>query len=260
MSDSNRLRVLLDRALELEAGERAAWLAELGRTDPANAAEIERLLAAEPELDERRFLDAGASPLGEALPASGPIAAPALAGWQLGGWTLERPLGQGGMGTVWLARRSDGRFTGAAAVKLLNLALLDRIGTARFQREGTVLARLNHPHIAKLFDAGVTPAGQPYLVLEYVEGQRLDRWCEERRLGPEARLRLFLDILEAVGHAHANLIVHRDLKPSNILVTSAGVVKLLDFGIAKLIEDDGEGGSTTLTEGVEGRAFTPEFA
>jgi serine/threonine-protein kinase len=258
---SSRLRVLLDHALELEPEERAAWLADLGQTDPAHAAEIERLLAAEPGLDDMRFLDTGAGPLDDDLPGSGSGAAPALAGWQLGGWTLERPLGQGGMGTVWLARRSDGRFEGAAAVKLLNLALLDRIGTARFQREGTVLARLNHPHIAKLFDAGVTPAGQPYLVLEYVEGERLDRWCDTRGLGPVARVRLFLDILDAVAHAHANLIVHRDLKPSNILVTSSGAVKLLDFGIAKLLEDDGgEGGSTTLTEGAEGRAFTPEFA
>jgi serine/threonine-protein kinase len=259
-ASSSRLRVLLDRALELEPEARAAWLAELEQTDPTNAAEIERLLAAEPGLDEMRFLDTGASPLDEALPTAASPAAPALAGWQLGAWTLERPLGKGGMGTVWLARRSDGRFEGTAAVKLLNLALLDRVGTARFQREGTVLARLNHPHIAKLFDAGVTPAGQPYLVLEYVEGERLDRWCDERRLGPEARLRLFLDILDAVAHAHANLIVHRDLKPSNILVTSSGGVKLLDFGIAKLLEDEAGAGESTLTDAAEGRVFTPEFA
>ena len=126
------------------------------------------------------------------------------------------------MGTVWLARRSDGRFEGTAAVKLLNLALLDQVGAARFQREGTVLARLKHPNIARLLDAGVTAGGQPYLVLEYVEGEPIDRWCDEHRLGPEARLRLFLGVLEAVAHAHANLIVHRDLKPSNILVTPTG--------------------------------------
>jgi eukaryotic-like serine/threonine-protein kinase len=254
---TSRLRALLDRAFELEPGERAAWLAELSGSDPASAAEIERLLAAEPGLDEQGFL--GAGPLGNALPRNAAAGGPALAGWQLGAWTLERPLGKGGMGTVWLARRSDGRFEGTAAVKLLNLALLDRTGTARFQREGTVLARLNHAHIAKLFDAGITPAGQPYLVLEYVEGHRLDRWCDERRLGPEARLRLFLDILDAVAHAHANLIVHRDLKPSNILVTSSGAVKLLDFGIAKLLEDN-DSESTGLTEGAGGGAFTPEFA
>jgi serine/threonine-protein kinase len=253
-----RLRALLAPALELAPGERVTWLAELRRTEPADARELERLLAAEAALDAARFLENGAGPLdGEAAEAR---PAPALAGWQLGAWTLERPLGQGGMGTVWLARRSDGRFEGTAAVKLLNLALLDQIGAARFQREGTVLARLNHPHIASLLDAGVTAGGQPYLVLEYVEGERIDRWCDDRRLGPEARLQLFLDILQAVGHAHANLIVHRDLKPSNILVTPAGSVKLLDFGIAKLIEaEGGEGASTTLTEAA-GRAMTPEYA
>ena len=164
------------------------------------------------------------------------------------------------MGTVWLARRSDGRFEGTAAVKLLNLALLDQVGAARFRREGTVLARLNHPNIARLLDAGVTAGGQPYLVLEYVEGERLDRWCDEHRLGPEARLQLFLGVLEAVAHAHANLIVHRDLKPSNILVTPGGTVKLLDFGIAKLLEaESGEGANTTLTDAA-GRALTPEYA
>jgi tetratricopeptide (TPR) repeat protein len=242
-----RLRVLLDHALELAPGERAGWLAELRRTEPAEARELEDLLAAEQGLDAAGFLEA-------------PRPSPGLAGSQLGGWTLERPLGQGGMGTVWLARRSDGRFEGTAAVKLLNLALLDQVGAARFQREGTVLARLNHPNIARLLDAGVTPGGQPYLVLEYVEGERLDRWCDDHRLGPEARLRLFLGILEAVAHAHANLIVHRDLKPSNILVTPDGTVKLLDFGIAKLLEaESGEGASTTLTEAA-GRALTPEYA
>jgi tetratricopeptide (TPR) repeat protein len=255
-----RLRVLLDHALELAPGERTAWLAELRRAEPADARELEQLLAAEQALDAAGFLDSVAGPLDQDAAEDAPSVSPGLAGWQLGGWTLERPLGQGGMGTVWLARRSDGRFEGTAAVKLLNLALLDQVGAARFQREGTVLARLNHPNIARLLDAGVTAGGQPYLVLEYIEGERLDRWCDDRRLGPEARLQLFLGILHAVAHAHANLIVHRDLKPSNILVTPAGTVKLLDFGIAKLLEaESGEGASTTLTEAA-GRALTPEYA
>ena len=164
------------------------------------------------------------------------------------------------MGTVWLARRSDGRYEGQAAVKLLNLALLDPVGSERFRREGTLLARLNHPNIARLLDAGVADGGQPYLVLEYVEGSRIDRYCDERRLSPEARLRLFLDVLVAVSHAHANLIVHRDLKPSNILVTRDGTVKLLDFGIAKLLqEEQSDAGVSTLTD-AGGRAMTPEYA
>jgi eukaryotic-like serine/threonine-protein kinase len=163
------------------------------------------------------------------------------------------------MGTVWLARRSDGRFEGTAAVKLLNLALLDPVGSARFRREGSVLARLDHPNTARLLDAGVSDGGQPYLVLEHVEGERIDHWCDAHRLTPEQRLRLFLDVLAAVAHAHANLIVHRDLKPSNILVTDAGMVKLLDFGIAKLLEDETGADATTLTD-LGGRALTPEYA
>jgi eukaryotic-like serine/threonine-protein kinase len=248
------VHTLLDQALELEPAALQAWLARLRAEHPGHAATIERLLAEETALDARGFL-AG-------LPGAGtPAAAVAasLAGRQLGAYTLERPLGQGGMGTVWLARRSDGRFESTVALKLLNLALVDPVGLERFRREGTALARLNHPHIARLLDAGVTEAGQPYLVLEHVDGERLDRWCDTRRLSPEARLRPFLDVLDAVAHAHANLIVHRDLKPSNILVTRDGSVKLLDFGIAKLLEEEATGEATTLTE-VGGRALTPEYA
>jgi tetratricopeptide (TPR) repeat protein len=169
------------------------------------------------------------------------------------------------MGSVWLAERCDGRFEGRAAVKLLNVALVGRAVEGRFRREGDVLARVTHPHIAHLIDAGVTPAGQPYLVIEYVEGQHIDRYCAERTLDLEARLRLVLDVLAAVAHAHANLIVHRDIKPPNVLVSANGDVKLLDFGIAKLIEDDGswtdstsEGGSLLTQQA--GTAFTPQFA
>src|SRR6185503_12614127 len=166
---------------------------------------------------------------------------------------LERPIGAGGMGAVWLARRSDGRFEGSAAVKLLNLSILARLGEERFRREGSALARVSHPNIARLLDAGVTAAGQPYLVLEYVEGVRIDRYAAEHRSGITARLDLVLQVADAVAHAHHNLIVHRDLKPSNILVDVAGRAKLLDFGIATFIEKDP---SITVT----GRALTPEYA
>jgi tetratricopeptide (TPR) repeat protein len=163
------------------------------------------------------------------------------------------------MGTVWLAHRSDGRFEGTAAVKLLNAELVGRAGGQRFAREGSILARLTHPHIAHLVDAGVSPGGQPYLVLEHVAGAHIDRYCDDARLGLEARLALFLDVLAAVAHAHANLIVHRDLKPSNVLVSSEGRVKLLDFGIAKLLEGDLSAVPPTLTrEG--GAALTPAYA
>jgi serine/threonine-protein kinase len=162
------------------------------------------------------------------------------------------------MGSVWLARRADGRFDGLAAVKILNLALLSATGQERFRQEGSVLARLAHPGIARLLDAGLSGAGQPYLVLEYVEGLAVDEFATRNRLPLEGRIGLVLQVLAAVGHAHAHLIVHRDLKPSNILVTAEGRVKLLDFGIAKLL-DDGTGERTALTAD-GGRMLTPEFA
>src|SRR5690348_8975028 len=161
------LNLLLDHALDLEPAEREAWLAALRLEQPAQANQLEALLATEAGLDARGFLSGPATP----APAIG------LAGHRMGAYVLERVLGHGGMGTVWRARRCDGRFEGTAAVKVLNLALLDARGIARFQREGSVLARLSHPNIAHLLDAGVTDAGQPYLVLEEVEGERIDRHC-----------------------------------------------------------------------------------
>ncbi len=154
----------------------------------------------------------------------------------VGNYTLEQPLGHGGMGSVWLARRGDGRFEGRAAIKFLDLALIDAQGIERFRQEGEVLARLDHANIARLIDAGVTDHGQPYLVLEYVEGEALDRWCVSRSLDIRARVRLFLEVLAAVAHAHSKLVLHRDLKPANILVTPDGRVKLLDFGTAKILD------------------------
>jgi serine/threonine-protein kinase len=162
------------------------------------------------------------------------------------------------MGTVWLAQRNDGRFEGQVAMKLLNAALVGHPSEQRFGREGRVLARLQHPNIARLLDAGVEAGRQPYLVLEYVRGQRIDQYCNERGLGIEARIRLFLDVLAAVAHAHSNLVVHRDLKPSNILVTEQGEVKLLDFGIAALLSTAGDD-LTPLTRHM-GPGLTPGYA
>ena len=242
---------LLDAALALEPAARADWLARLGADRPEAAADVASLLAREAELDAQGFLAT------DAWDAERP--APSLIGCRVGAYTIERPLGRGGMGTVWLGRRSDGRFEGTAAVKLLNLTLLDPIGGERFRREGTALARLSHPNIAALVDAGITEAGQPFLILERVDGVRIDEYCDERRLDPAARLRLVRQVLLALAHAHANLIVHRDIKPSNILVTPDGAVKLLDFGIAKLLATDGDAGRTELTE-AGGLPFTPEYA
>ena len=164
------------------------------------------------------------------------------------------------MGSVWLAERSDGRFERRVAIKFLRFAVAAHSGAERFKREGKILGQLAHRHIAELIDAGVTPKGEPYLVLEYVEGDHIDEHCDKRGLDVDARIRLFTDVLSAVAQAHGNLIVHRDLKPSNVLVRSDGQVKLLDFGIAKLLGDEtGSGEATMLT--LDGdSALTPQFA
>jgi serine/threonine-protein kinase len=241
----------LDRAMDLDGEERDAFLDDLRRTRPEIARDLESLLASREELSEKAFLE-GTAPQ--------PSARTSLAGQTLGTYTLLEPIGQGGMGTVWLARRSDGRFEGRVAVKLLNASLVGRAGEERFRREGSILARLSHPNISRLLDAGVSPSGQPYIVLEHVDGETIDRYCDSRRLGVEARLRLFLDVCAAVSQAHANLIVHRDIKPSNVLVTADGQVKLLDFGIAKLLEEDSGSGEPTALTRDGGRAMTPDFA
>ncbi|HKD17692.1 MAG TPA: serine/threonine-protein kinase, partial [Thermoanaerobaculia bacterium] len=241
----------LDEALELPEAERAAWLSRLRLRDPTLAGDIQALLEERGMLSRESFL---------AKPLSLPRPAASLAGQSFGAYTLVSLIGQGGMGNVWLARRSDGRFEGKAAVKLLNASLLGRAGEERFRREGNFLARLADPHIARLLDAGVSTSGQPYLVLEYVEGDPIDRYCDEMHLRVEERLCLFLDVLEAVAHAHANLLVHRDIKPSNVLVARGGQVKLVDFGIAKLLEGEGEEGAETALTREGGRALTPEFA
>jgi serine/threonine protein kinase/Tfp pilus assembly protein PilF len=248
----------LDEALELPTADRAAWLASIFARDAGLAVDLRKLLAEHDRVHEVRFLE-------QSVPLTSRAAlTQSLAGQAIGAYRLVSLIGQGGMGSVWLAERSDGRFEGHVAIKLLNIALMGRVGEERFRREGTILARLAHPHIARLIDAGVTPTGQPYLILEHVDGLSVDRYCDEHALGIEARVRLFLDVLEAVIHAHANLIVHRDIKPPNVLVSVDGRVKLLDFGIAKLIERDAEwdpaGGGTSALTREAGTALTPEYA
>ncbi len=241
----------LDQVLALSEDERTAWLSSLDEQNPALVAQLRALLDEHRVLEQEGFLEKGRF----GLPG---IAG--LAGQTVGPYKLLSQIGQGGMGSVWLAERGDGRFERRVAVKFLNLSLMGKSGEERFKREGSILGRLAHEHIAELVDAGVAAAGQPYLVLEYVEGDHIDRYCDERKLDVETRIRLFLDVLEAVAHAHANLIVHRDLKPSNVLVRKDGEVKLLDFGIAKLLEGEGQEGAATLLTVEGGRAMTPEYA
>jgi len=243
------LSPLLDELLEVDPTERTARLARIRHADGLLGEELAALLAHEAAVETAQFLEGSALQMPEGA---------TLVEQVVGNYTLERLLGQGGMGSVWLARRSDGRYEGHAAVKFLNLGLLGRGGLERFQREGNLLARLAHPNIAHLIDAGVV-AGQPYLVLEYIEGETIDHWCDGQMFGVEARVRLFLEVLAAVAHAHSKLILHRDLKPSNILVTREGRAKLLDFGVAKLLEDQPQRESADVTQ-VAGRAFTPEYA
>jgi serine/threonine-protein kinase len=222
----SRIAPYLDRALELEPPEREGWLTGLTSTDPQIAQEVRAFLAEMAALDAQGFL------------SPSQLRAPREVAWtgvRLGAYTIEERIGRGGMGEVWLARRSDGRFEGCAAVKLMDAALVGRPAEQRFMREGSLLAQLRHPNIAQLIDAGVAPSGQPYLVLEYIEGERIDHYAGRRGLDIEARVRLFIDVLVAVAHAHNHLVVHRDLKPSNVLVTGDGVVKLLDFGVAALL-------------------------
>src|SRR5688572_20159747 len=240
----------LDRVLDLAPAECDEYLLSLRAANPEVAADVEALLAEHRVLGAEGFLDSPAA-------IHGPQ--PALLGVRIGAYTLLSPIGHGGMGSVWLAARSDGRFDGYAALKLLNAALVGRKVEERFKREGTILARLKHQHIGRLIDAGVSSTGQPYLVLEHITGRHIDCYCDEERLGIEDRIRLVLDVQSAVAHAHTNLIVHRDLKPSNVLVTPAGEVKLLDFGVAKLLDGDDSPPVTMLTR--EGDvALTPKYA
>ncbi|HMS04007.1 MAG TPA: serine/threonine-protein kinase, partial [Gemmatimonadaceae bacterium] len=194
---------------------------------------------------------------GQAVP---PPVTGGRSGAMCGPYVLEALIGRGGMGSVWRGRRTDGRYDATVAIKLLSSPMLGADGEKRFRREGQILARLRHPNIAQLLDAGISDDGQPFLALEYVEGEHLDQWADARGLSVRERVRLFLDVLRAVAHAHTNLVVHRDLKPSNILVDADGRVVLLDFGIAKLITDE-EGGpvATQLTrEGAQ--VLTPRYA
>jgi eukaryotic-like serine/threonine-protein kinase len=240
----------LDTAMDLSGEGLAAWLDSVRETDPALAADLLALLDRRDLLAREQFLENSQ----DCVPPP-----PSLVGSTIGPYTITALAGQGGMGTVWLAERSDGRFQGRVAVKLLNISLVGGAGAERFKREGNILARLNHPSVARLIDAGMSPSMQPYLVLEYVEGKPIDSYCAHQSLSITDRIRLFLDVLDAVAHAHANLIVHRDIKPSNVLVDNDGRVKLLDFGIAKLLEIDEDAGKPGLTvDG--GRALTPEYA
>jgi len=243
---------LLDEALELPDDARADWLATQDLRDPAASAWLRRVLrhasaATAPEYLERPRIDRAPD---EDVQADAVI----------GNYRLVREIGTGGMGVVWLAQRSDGQLDRDVALKLPHVHLLAGAVRERFARERNILARLNHPHIATLYDAGLAANGRPYLALEYVDGVPITQWCRERRAAIEQRLALMLQVMDAVEYAHARLVVHRDLKPSNLLVTAEGDVKLLDFGIAKLLAtDDLPSEGSTLTR-MGHRIATPGYS
>ncbi|MBO9661688.1 serine/threonine-protein kinase [Dokdonella sp.] len=230
------------RALEPQAREAA--LAALPMSEDERAT-LRRLLQADADTDD---------PLARAL-GDGAAHFTAPGSDRLGPYRLIRELGAGGMGTVFLAERIDGGFTQRVAIKLIRAGLGGRDVVRRFRMERQILAGLDHPNIARLLDGGETDGGVPYLVMDYVDGIAIDRYCRERDLDLRARLALFCDVCAAVQFAHQRLVVHRDLKPGNILVDANGNAKLLDFGIARLIEVDGGAADSATVN-----AFTPEYA
>ncbi len=243
---------LFAEALELAPADRAHFLDTACGVDVALHSELESLL--DSHAKAQVFfggMPAISLPLGEASSVD------PIVGVNIGNYRVLEPIATGGMGTVYLGERIDAEFRKRVAIKLTRPGLHSEQILARFRRERQVLADLEHPNICRLLDGGSTPDGRPYLVMEYVDGTTLDRHCDQHRLGVRERLGLFLTACEAVHFAHQNLVVHRDLKPSNILVDKSGVVKLLDFGIAKLLDTDEAATDLTLTNL---RAFTPRYA
>jgi tetratricopeptide (TPR) repeat protein/tRNA A-37 threonylcarbamoyl transferase component Bud32 len=254
-----QIQEVLDAALETDPTRWSGMLSERCSGDPELQREVEALLA---RLNTAEgFLDSLPAALAAALVAESQETAYGdhYAGCRIGSYQLVRQIGRGGMSRVYLADRADGQFEQQVAIKLLRPGLDSDIDLERSRRERQILARLNHPNIASLLDGGVTPGGIPYLVMEYVEGEAIDSYCARHQLGVRQRLALFLTILEATQYAHRNLVIHRDLKPSNIFVTADGRVKLLDFGLAKLVAPE----PLTPIERITGtgqRWMTPAYA
>ncbi|MFN0179902.1 MAG: tetratricopeptide repeat protein [Gemmatimonadales bacterium] len=246
----SRMEAVFFGALELAIEDRPAFLDRACGGDAALRAEVEAVLAAHQSVGGTRDTDRLLSP-----EATGPGAG-LPAGTRIGAYQIEAMVGRGGMGEVYRARRADRQYEQLVALKVMRPGRDTDDLMARFRTERQILARLQHPNIATLLDGGVTPTGQPYLVMQYVDGVPITRYAADRGLDPTERLRLFATVCDAVQFAHQNLVVHRDLKPSNILVTAEGAVRLLDFGIAKLLDVDAGAGSTTG----ELLLLTPEHA
>lgn len=249
-----RIQALFENASALARDQRAAWLAEQCGQDGALRDQVLALLEASAQSEsclERRVENAIAG----ALADIGDVAPGTL----IGRYRIRRLLGRGGMGAVYLAERADQQFDQQVALKLIGRDMPGGSLARRFRAERQILAHLNHLNIARLLDGGASDDGVPYIAMEYIEGTRIDLYCRQQRLDLRQRLQLFQQVCEAVQYAHQNLIVHRDIKPSNILVAADGTPKLLDFGIAKLIDPQQTGSTDGLTRIYE-RVLTPEHA
>jgi eukaryotic-like serine/threonine-protein kinase len=242
-----QVKAIFQQVAELPPGERAPFLAQIASDDETLRAEVVKLLAADEEADE--FLEDSPLPGIQRATDGG------TAGQKIGNYRLLHELGRGGMGTVYLAERDDAQFRQQVAIKIIRRGMDTEDILHRFRTERQILASLNHPNIARLLDGGSTPDGRPYYVMEYIEGRFVDDYCAEQQLALPDRLQLFRQACTAVHYAHQHLVIHRDLKPSNIMVTAAGEVKLLDFGIAKLLTPDDPNATATSTG-----MMTPAYA
>ena len=261
-TDWKRVEALFFAAEDLTPEERGPFLDQACGDEPELRRRVERLLSASASAEgddriERIVQRAVDTDMDLTTGESSPDATRRLD--RLGPFRILEPLGEGGMGTVYLGERADGTFEQKVAIKVVKQGLFSRHVERRFERERQILARLEHPAVARLLDGGTTADGQPYLVMEYIDGEPIDAYCDRHRLPIAARLELFRKVCAGVQIAHRNLVVHRDLKPSNILVTADGQPKLLDFGISKLLENDEDSTDPALTF-LGQRVLTPEYA
>jgi len=232
-------------ALERPANERSAFVHDAAGADPIVLAEVESLLQSEESSGS--FLEQPPAPLLGAVAVDVPL--------RIGPYRVVREIGHGGMGAVYLAVRDDDTYAKQVAIKMIGAPAVTALAIERFRHERQILANLDHPNIARLLDGGATPAGLPYVVIEYVDGVPIDQFVADRRLPIPDRLRLFVDVCGAVQYAHQRLVVHRDLKPGNILIELGGIPKLLDFGISKLLQ----GGPVSTSETIAS-LLTPDYA
>ncbi len=245
-----------EKALELEGSARVEFISSLLASDAELGNEVQSLLSSLHDAGD--FFDEPAAKLDAVIDSHEPDLE---SGKVIGSYKIIRKLGEGGMGSVYLADRADKAFERETAIKIVSKGRYDTAAKSRFLEEQNILAKLEHPNIAQLYDAGVTDKGEPYLVMEYVEGLPVDEYCDENNLDVKGRLVLFRKILEAVHYAHQNLIIHQDIKPNNILVESEGEPKLLDFGIAKTLDSSSLGSiRNTVDDGTHQNYLTPAYA